>query len=221
MLCDKNCQKERKKDFMENHYKGYSAEEIFTALEAKPLTTKKNILEYIETIRQLAKDGMEEAEVKKVYDWIETQIDALGSEVKVNTLVYLKNELRNHLGKYMLSSYGEENAFLRFYKKTFANEVKTKEYTYALVDPSRISDMSILETLKTINTYGLKNKLTLKEKEEIMPMIKRIVNTQKVRLINQLRSMEGIRKNFNIRVIEINKRFEIETITNKKSNNRR
>ncbi len=30
---------------MENHYKGYSAEEIFAALEAKPLTTKKNILD--------------------------------------------------------------------------------------------------------------------------------------------------------------------------------
>lgn len=206
---------------MENHYKGYSAEEIFVALEAKPLTTKKNILEYIERIRKLAKDGMQEAEVKKVYDWIETQIDAMGSEVKVNTLVYLKNELRNHLGKYMISSYGEENAFLGFYKKTFANEVKTKEYTYALVDPSRISDISILETLKTINTYGLKNKLTPKEKEDIMPMIKRIVSTQKVRLINQLRSMEGIRKNFNIRVVEVNKRFEIESIANKKSNNKR
>ena len=197
---------------MENHYKGCSAEEIFTALEAKPLTTKKNILEYIESIRKLAKDGMQEAEVKKVYDWIETQIDAMGSEVKVNTLVYLKNELRNHLGKYIMSPYGEENAFLRFYKKTFANEVKTKEYTYALVDPSRISDTSILETLKTINTYGLKNKLTPKEKEDIMPMIKRIVNTQKVRLVNQLRSMEGIRKNFKIRVVEVNKRFEIEFI---------
>ena len=206
---------------MENHYKGYSAEEIFAALEAKPLTTKKNILEYIERIRKLAKDGMQEAEVKKVYDWIETQIDAMGSEVKVNTLVYLKNELRNHLGKYMISSYGEENAFLGFYKKTFANEVKTKEYTYALVDPSRISDISILETLKTINTYGLKNKLTQKEKEDIMPMIKRIVSTQKVRLINQLRSMEGIRKNFNIRVVEVNKRFEIESIADKKSNNKR
>lgn len=197
---------------MENHYEGYSAEEIFNTLEAKPLTTKKNILEYIERIRKLAKEGMQEAEVKKVYDWIETQIDAMGSEVKVNTLVYLKNELRNHLGKYTMSSYGEENAFLRFYKKTFVNEVKTKEYTYALVDPSRISDMSILETLKTINTYGLKNKLTAKEKEDIMPMIKRIVNTQKVRLINQLRSMEGIRKNFKIRVIEVNKRFEIRSI---------
>ena len=206
---------------MENHYKGYSAEEIFAALEAKPLTTKKNILEYIERIRKLAKDGMQEAEVKKVYDWIETQIDAMGSEVKVNTLVYLKNELRNHLGKYMISSYGEENAFLGFYKKTFASEVKTKEYTYALVDPSRISDISILETLKTINTYGLKNKLTPKEKEDIMPMIKRIVSTQKVRLINQLRSMEGIRKNFNIRVVEVNKRFEIESIADKKSNNKR
>lgn len=197
---------------MENHYEGYSAEEIFNTLEAKPLTTKKNILEYIERIRKLAKEGMQEAEVKKVYDWIETQIDAMGSEVKVNTLVYLKNELRSHLGKYTMSSYGEENAFLRFYKKTFVNEVKTKEYTYALVDPSRISEMSILETLKTINTYGLKNKLTAKEKEDIMPMIKRIVNTQKVRLINQLRSMEGIRKNFKIRVIEVNKRFEIRSI---------
>lgn len=197
---------------MENHYEGYSAEEIFNALQAKPLTTKKNILEYIEIIRKLAKEGMQEAEVKKVYDWIEAQIDAMGREVKVNTLVYLKNELRNHLGKYTLSSYGEENAFLHFYKKTFANQVKTKEYTYALVDPSRISEASILETLKTINTYCLKNKLTAKEKEDIMPMIKRIVNTQKVRLINQLRSMEGIRKNFKIRVIEVNKRFEIQSI---------
>ena len=197
---------------MENHYEGYSAEEIFTALGAKPLTTKKNILEYMEVIRQLAKDGMQEAEVKKVYEWIETQIDAMGNEIKVNTLVYLKNELRNHLGKYMLSAYGEENAFLGFYKKTFANQVKTKEYTYALADPSRISEISVLETLKTINTYCLKNRLTPKEKEDIMPMIKRIVNTQKVRLINQLRSMEGIRKNFKIKVIKVDKRFEIKPI---------
>lgn len=197
---------------MENHYEGYSAEEIFKALDAKPLTTKKNILDYIESIRKLAKDGMQEREVKKVYEWIEKQIEALGKDVKINTIVYLKNELRNHLGKYIMTSKGDENAFIHFYKKTFVSQVKTKEYTYTLVDPSRMNETSILETLKTINTYCLKNKLSPKEKEDIMPMIKRIVDTQKVRLINQLRSMEGIRKNFKIKVIEKDKRFEIEHI---------
>lgn len=200
----------RKERQMENHYEGYSAEEIFKALDAKPLTTKKNILDYIESIRKLAKDGMQEAEVKKVYEWIEKQIEALGKDVKINTIVYLKNELRNHLGKYIMTSKGDENTFIHFYKKTFSSQVKTKEYTYTLVDPSRMNAISILETLKTINTYCLKNKLSPKEKEDIMPMIKRIVDTQKVRLINQLRSMEGIRKNFKIKVIEKDKRFEIE-----------
>ena len=43
-------------------------------------------------------------------------------------------------------------------------------------------------------------------------MIKRIVDTQNLRLINQLRSMEGIRKAFRIRIIECNKRFSIKKI---------
>ena len=60
---------------MANLYEGYTAEEIFNALEAKPLNTKKNILEYIDQIRKLAKEGMQEAEVKKVYEWIEKQIE--------------------------------------------------------------------------------------------------------------------------------------------------
>lgn len=193
-------------------YEGYSAEEIFNALEAKPLNTKKNILEYIQAIRKLAKDGLQEAEVKKVYDWIEKQIEALGQEIKVNTMVYLKNELRTNLGKFVTTTKGEENAFVRFYKQTFANQVKTKEYTYALADLSRLNETSVLETLKTINTYCLRNKLTPAEKQDIMPMIKRIVDTQNLRLINQVRSMEGIRKNFRIKIVEVNKRLVIQNM---------
>ncbi|MBE6021980.1 MAG: hypothetical protein E7231_01950 [Cellulosilyticum sp.] len=196
----------------ETLYAGYSAEEIFEALEAKPLTTKKNILDYIASIRKLAKDGMQEAEVKKVYEWIEKQIEALGQDIKVNTMVYLKNELRNNLGKFAAPTKGEENTFIRFYKQTFANQVKTKAYTYALVDLTRLNESSVIETLKTINTYCLRNKLSAKEKEDIMPMIKRIVDTQNLRLINQLRSMEGIRKNFRIKVVEENKRLIIKAI---------
>lgn len=194
---------------MANLYEGYSAEEIFNVLEAKPLNTKKNILEYIDQIRKLAKEELQEAEVKKVYEWIEKQIEAMGQDIKVNTMVYLKNELRTKLGKFAAPTKGEENAFVRFYKQTFANQVKTKEYTYALVDLSRLNESSVLETLKTINTYCLKNKLSPKEKEDIMPMIKRIVDTQNLRLVNQLRSMEGIRKNFGIKVVEVDKRLVI------------
>ena len=197
---------------VETLYKGCSAEEIFSALGAKPLNTKKNILEYIDEIRQLTKKGLAEEEVKAVYKWIETQIEAMGHDIKVNTMVYLKNELRSKLGKFAPENTGKDNAFIHFYKKTFAHQVKTKEYTYVLTDLSRLSEKSILETLKTINTFGLKNKLSPKEKEEIMPMIKRIVDTQNLKWINQLRSMEGIRKNFRFKVVEENRRYIIKKI---------
>lgn len=197
---------------MASLYEGYTAEEIFNALEAKPLNTKKNILEYIDQIRKLAKEDLQEAEVKKVYEWIEKQIESMGQGIKINTMVYLKNELRIKLGKFAAPTKGEENAFVRFYKQTFAKQVKTKEYTYTLMDLSRLNEASVLETLKTINTYCLKNKLSSKEKEDIMPMIKRIVDTQNLRLVNQLRSMEGIRKNFRIKIVEVDKRLVIKSI---------
>lgn len=197
---------------MANLYEGYTAQDIFNALEAKPLNTKKNILEYIDQIRKLAKEDMQEAEVKKVYEWIEKQIEAMGQDIKINTMVYLKNELRTKLGKFATPTKGEENAFVHFYKQTFANQVKIKEYTYALMDLSRLNEASVLETLKTINTYCLRNKLSAKEKEDIMPMIKRIVDTQNLRLVNQVRSMEGIRKNFRIKIVEVNKRLVIQNV---------
>ena len=193
-------------------YIGLSAEEIFKTLGGKPLTTKKSILEYIDTIKKLSKSDLTQEQVKESYLFIDVKIEALATEIKVNTMVYLKNELRNKLGKFAPENKSEDNAFLKFYKQTFENQVKTKEYTWALMDLSRLSETSILETLKTINTYSLKTKLTPQEKEDIQPMIKRIVDTQNLRLINQLRSMEGIRKAFRIRVVENNKRYEMKKI---------
>lgn len=188
-------------------------EEVKDLLAVQSLTTKKNVLEYIEAARKFAKEeALDTAQVKAIYNFIDEQIEAMHTTVKVNTLVYLKNELRTKLGKFAEIKKGEDNAFLKFYKQTFANQVKTKEYTYAMVDLSRLSDQSVLETLKTINTFCLKARLTAEEKQDIMPMIKRIVDTQSLRFINQLRSMEGIRKNFKIRIVENNKHFEIKNI---------
>lgn len=191
---------------------GLSAEEIFKTLGGKPLQTKKSILEYIDTIKKLSKADLTKEQVKECYLFIDVQIEALANDIKVNTMVYLKNELRSKLGKFAPENKSEDNAFIRFYKQTFEHQVKTKEYTWALMDLSRLSETSILETLKCINTYSLKTKLTPKEKEDILPMIKRIVDTQNLRLINQLRSMEGIRKAFRIRIVESNRRYEIKKI---------
>ena len=193
-------------------YVGLSAEEIFKTLGGTPLKTKKSILEYIDIIKKLAKSELTQEQVKESYLFIDVQIEALANDIKVNTMVYLKNELRSKLGKFAPENKSEDNAFLRFYKQAFEHQVKTKEYTWALMDLSRLSETSVLETLKSINTYSLKTKLTPKEKEDILPMIKRIVDTQNLRLINQLRSMEGIRKAFRIRIIECNKRFSIKKI---------
>lgn len=193
-------------------YTNLTAKEIFEKLEAKPLNTKKNILEYIDIVRKLAKNDLNEEQIKATYAFIDEHIEILGQNIKVNTMVYLKNELRNKLGKFTPENKGQDNAFLTFYKQAFANQVKTKEYTWALVDLSKLSEVSILETLKTINNHALRSKLTGKEKEDIRPMIKRIVDTQNLKLINQIRSMEGIRKAFGIKIVEVNKRFEIKKI---------
>lgn len=179
-----------------------------TQKEPLKFTTKKSILEAIEATRQKAKmQQLSEAEVQTIYHQIDESIKTLN--IKVNTMVYLKDKLRTDLGKY-ISQKEEDNAFVRFYKQTFQNQVKTKVYTYSLIDLSRLKIEAVLATLKTVNTYGLKHKLTDKEKADIMPMIERVVDTQKVHLINQLRSMEGIRKNFKIRIVENDKRFEIK-----------
>lgn len=193
-------------------YAGLETQEIVDALQAAPLNTKKNVLTFIDTIKKLSKTELTPEQLTGMYAFIDGKIDEMGDGIKVNTLAYLKNELRNKLGKYAGTRHHEEGAFLKFYKEAFKNSVKTKEYTWAMIDISKIQDTSVLETLKVINTYALKTKLTQEEKADILPMIKRMVDTQNVRLINQVRSMEGLRKAFRIKIIEKDKRFMMITI---------
>lgn len=196
---------------MEQQLQNCSAEEIFEKVgEGKVLNTKKNILEYMDKVRELCKSGaLDEAQATATYEFIEKNIMAMGELVKANTIVYLKNELKVKLGKFAKVSAAKDNAFINFFKQTYDSAVKTKEYTWVLADLTKIREQQILDTLKTINTYCFKSRLTESEKKDIYPMIERIVDTQNVRLINQVRSMEGIRKAFRIKVVEENKRFKI------------
>ena len=190
-----------------NNWQELTAEEIHEALGNVPLTTKKSILDYIDQIKKMSKEILSEEQLEEVYLFIDEKINDMGQIVKVNTLAYLKNELKNKLGKYAGSNRSEDNAFLRFYKETYKNHIKTKEYTWAMMDLSKLQDVSVLETLKTINTYALRNKLTKEEKDDIWSMLKRMVDTQNLRIINQVRSMEGIRKAFKIKIVKKDYRF--------------
>ena len=182
-------------------------------LELNPvLKTKKEILAYIDALKAQVKLGMAEETLQEQYAHIEGQIMAMGDSVKANTIVYLKNELKTKLGKYGTATVGE-NQFLKYFKETYANAVKTKAYTWVLTDVSRITDQQILDTLKTINTYSFKNKLTKEEKQDILPMVQRIVDTQNIRYINQVRSMEGIRKVFNSKIVEVKGRYVLQKMT--------
>lgn len=196
---------------MEQQLQGCIAEEIFAEVgEGKALNTKKNLLEYMDKIRELSKSGaLDEDQIRDCYLFIENSIMAMSETVKPNTIVYLKNELKVKLGKFTKISAEKDNAFITFFKQTYADAVKNKEYTWVLADQTKIKDQQILDTLKTINAYCFKSRLKDNEKAEIYPMIERIIDTQNVRLINQVRSMEGIRKAFRIKIIEENRRFSI------------
>ncbi len=196
-------------DEMAVDLKTLSAEELLEKVYGKPLTTKKNILEYIDVIKKLSKETLDVNSTKASYKLIEEAISQMSEQVKPNTIVFLKNELKAKLGKFSGVQVGRENAFLNFFKQTYAEAKKTKEYTWVLADLTKIREQQILDTLKTVNAYCFKNKLTQGEKKDIYVMIERIVDGQNVRYINQVRSMEGIRKAFRIKIIEENEQFKI------------
>lgn len=188
---------------------GLNAEEILEKVSGKTLDTKKNILEYIDIIKKLSKEGLNEEQTQDSYELIEQSIKAMSSVVKPNTIIYLKNELKSKLGKFTKQSEERENAFLPFFKETYPETKRTREYTWVLADFTKINEQQIIDTLKTINAYCLRNKLSQGQKKDIFPMIERIVDTQNVRLINQVRSMEGIRKAFNIKIVDEKRSFKI------------
>lgn len=199
----------------EGQYKGLSAEKILEVLnEGQMLDTKKAILKYIDRVRESIKeDKLDEKQILESYTLIEHHIMSMNQVVKPNTIVYLKNELRLKLGKFVHNQSTSENEFVSFFKKTYENEVKTKAYTWVLSDLTKIKDQQILDTLKTINVYCFKQKLTVDQKKDIYPMIERIIDGQNIRYINQIRSMEGIRKAFQIKIVQVGQLYKISKLT--------
>lgn len=166
------------------------------------LITKKQVLDYIQQVKQMQKEGLEDSQLEQAYTHISQSIDAMKEKVKPNTIAYLKTQLDHGLGKYKpLEMILAINYFIEFFKEAYPDGKRRKEYTWVLADPSRITVEQILHTLKYINGYCLKERLKKEAKEDILPMIERIAKTNSLKHINQVRSMEGIRKALRIKII--------------------
>lgn len=163
--------------------------------------TKKAILDYIEEVKKKEKLGADEEVLQKEYLVIVEAIEQLKEKVKPNTTAYLQNQLKNALGKYQPVQENETNYFIEFFKEAYPEGKRRKDFTWVLADNSKISVEQILHTLKYINAYCLKQKLSQEAKKDILPMIEKIARTDSLRHINQVRSMEGIRKAFKIKIV--------------------
>ena len=91
-----------------------NAEEIWEKLYNKELNCKKNILEYIDITKILKKENIDPEKIQDTYNFIYDNIDKMADKIKPNTIMYLQNELKAQLGKYVMIKEPKDRKY--FYK---------------------------------------------------------------------------------------------------------
>ena len=141
----------------ENNLKELTGKEILNELCGKELNSKKNILEAIEKIKPLAKEGLESDKIQEIYNVIYKSIEEMNTIVKANTIMYLKNQLKSALGKFVENKDPKEmNYFLEFFKEAYPPNNRRVGYTRV------INDFSIFNvcSLPKPNSPPPNNKIT-------------------------------------------------------------
>jgi hypothetical protein len=181
------------------------AKSIWSVLYNKELNSKKNILEYIELTKVLKNENISPEQIQDTYNLIYNSIDDLGTIIKINTNMYLKNQLRAQLGKYVKERDPKPiNHFMEFFKEAYPENNRRKDFTWALMDMKKISDEQIWTTLTYINAWCIKgNKLNESQKKDIIKMIELLISRNNLKYINQLKSLENLRNGLNIKLMNI------------------
>lgn len=183
--------------------KELTGKEILDKLLGKDLNSKKNILEAIEIIKPVAKEGLESDKTQEIYTIIYKSIEEMNKVVKANTIMYLKNQLKSGLGKYVENKDPKEiNYFLEFFKEAYPPNNRRVGYTRVINDFSKITYEQIWETLTFINRIVIKTKRRLgeEEKEDIIKNINNLLMSGKIEYINQVKTFFVI-NNFYIKHI--------------------
>ena len=191
---------------------GLSAEDTWTLLYNKELNCKKNILEYIDIVKILKQEPIDKEQIQENYTYIYNSIEGIASNIKPNTIMHLKNQLKSQLGKYVSNKDPKPiNYFIEFFKKAYPEKMRKKDFTWVLMDINKITDEQIWVTLTYINTSCIKDKLKLsyEEKEHIVDMINNLVARGNVKYINQVKSLERLLKILNIKVVNSKDKFKV------------
>lgn len=193
--------------------KELTGKEILDKLLGKELNSKKSILEAIEIIKPLAKDGLESDKIQEIYTIIYKSIEEMNKVVKANTIMYLKNQLKSGLGKYVENKDPKEiNYFLEFFKEAYPSNNRRVGYTRVINDFSKITYEQIWETLTFINRIVIKTKRRLgeEEKEDIIKNINNLLMSGKIEYINQVKSLEKLLNVLNVKVVNYKEGFKLK-----------
>ena len=197
----------------ENNLKELTGKEILNELCGKELNSKKNILEAIEKIKPLAKEGLESDKIQEIYNVIYKSIEEMNTIVKANTIMYLKNQLKSALGKFVENKDPKEmNYFLEFFKEAYPPNNRRVGYTRVINDFSKITNEPIWETLTFINRAVIKTKRRLgeDEKQDIINNINNLLASGKIEYINQVKSLEKLLNVLNVKVVNYKEGFKLK-----------
>lgn len=197
----------------ENNLKELTGKEILNELCGKELNSKKNILEAIEKIKPLAKEGLESDKIQEIYNVIYKSIEEMNTIVKANTIMYLKNQLKSALGKFVENKDPKEmNYFLEFFKEAYPPNNRRVGYTRVINDFSKITNEQIWEILTFINRAVIKTKRRLgeDEKQDIINNINNLLASGKIEYINQVKSLEKLLNVLNVKVVNYKEGFKLK-----------
>jgi hypothetical protein len=185
------------------NFEGLDAKEIWNLLYNKELTSKKSILEYIDITKILKNSNATIEQIEDTYSFIYKSIDDLGSLIKVNTNLHLKNQLKAQLGKYVKEKDPKPvNHFIEFFKEAYPENNRRKDFTWVLMDINKITEEQIWTTLTYINAWCLKdNKLDENQKKDIIKIVELLISRKNIKYINQLKSLEKLHTNLNIKLV--------------------
>lgn len=187
---------------------------IWEVLYGKELNTKKNILEYISITKILKQQNVSSQLIQDTYTFIYNKIEDLGSIIKVNTKMYLRNQLKAQLGKYVTEKDPKPiNHFIEFFKEAYPANNRRKDFTWVLMDSSKITDEQIWTTLSYIHGWLLKeeNKLSVDQKKDIIKMLELLVRRNNIKFINNVRSLDNLLSNLNIKIATVNNGFRVKS----------
>lgn len=193
-----------------------SAEEVCKKLYNKELNCKKNILEYIDITKILKKENIEPEKIQETYNLIYDSIDKMAGEIKPNTIMYLQNELKAQLGKYVVIKEPKiENTFIRFFKEAYPANARRKDFTWVLMDINKIAEEQIWSTLIHINREYIGKRIILssEEKSDIIKMIEKLVAKNNIKYINQIKSLDKLLNNLNIKVVNVKDKFTVKKLS--------